>query len=333
MSSTIKDIKEITGLSLATISKYLNGGNVLPENRKKIEAAIKDLRYEVNETARGLATGKTKTIGIVVYSIESLFTGRIIRHIGKGLRKSGYGLLICDSDENIKVERENISFLISKKVDGIFLLPVSKSSESLKAIRGHEIPIIMLDRTFDDKELDFIKINNRESARKAVELLIKNNHKKIAVISSLDSICTGWERYEGYIDAMKNAELEINEDYIKCKSLSIEHGQKAMKELLLLQEPPTAVLLCNYEVTLGALMALNESSKKCPEDISLIGFDDLIMNHLLSPKIFTIVQLMKDIGESAVQSMLDRIHGKKEKNKIGIIFGTTLKNGNSIKTL
>lgn len=304
---------------------------------KKIEAAIKHLRYEVNETARGLATGKTKTIGIIVYnSIESLFTGTMLRYIGQALRKAGYGLLICDSDEDVNAERENISFLISKKVDGIFLLPVSKSSECLKAAKGNDVPIVMIDRTFDDKELDFVKINNREAARKAVEILIANNHKRIAVISSRESTCTGWERYEGYLDAMNNAGFKVNEKYICCESLSIEHGENAMKNLLSLDEPPTALLLCNYEVTLGALMALNESSKRCPDDISLIGFDDLIMNHLVNPKIFTVVQPMKDMGEYAVHIMLERVQGNKDrKNKprIGITFGTTLKEGNSIKHL
>ena len=95
--ATIKDIKKKTGLSLATISKYLNGGNVLPENRIKIEEAIKELNYEVNEIARGLVTNRTKTVGVIVYSVESLFNGTLLRYIGSELRKAGYGLLICDS--------------------------------------------------------------------------------------------------------------------------------------------------------------------------------------------------------------------------------------------
>ena len=114
MPATIVDIKEKTGLSLATISKYLNGGNVLPENKVKIEAAIKELHYEVNEIARGLVTNKTRTVGILVFSVVSPFTGMILHHVGSALRKSGYGMLIVDSCDDEEIERKNVKYLISK---------------------------------------------------------------------------------------------------------------------------------------------------------------------------------------------------------------------------
>ena len=116
MPATIVDIKRKTGLSLATISKYLNGGNVLPENKVKIEAAIKELHYEVNELARGLVTNKTRTVGILVYSIESPFSGVILHHVGEALRKKGYGMLIVDSCNDEEIEEKNLRYLISKKL-------------------------------------------------------------------------------------------------------------------------------------------------------------------------------------------------------------------------
>ena len=116
MAATIRDIRNQTGLSLATISKYLNGKNVLPENKEKIEAAIKDLHYEVNEIARGLVTNKTNTIGMIVYDIESMFSGVLIRHVGECLRRAGYALLVCDSCNDEKVEADNVRFLLNKKV-------------------------------------------------------------------------------------------------------------------------------------------------------------------------------------------------------------------------
>src|SRR5574344_192783 len=140
MPATIVDIKERTGLSLATISKYLNGGNVLPENKVKIEAAIKELHYEVNEIARGLVTNRTRTIGVIVYSIESLFNGTLLRYIGESLRRSGYGMLICASENDETVEAQNVRFLISKKVDGIILIPVARTSEFLKPAERAGIP-------------------------------------------------------------------------------------------------------------------------------------------------------------------------------------------------
>lgn len=334
MAATIKDIKKKTGLSLATISKYLNGGNVLPENRTKIEAAIKELHYEVNELARGLVTSKTKTIGIVVYSIERLFAGALIRYVGESLRKAGYGLLICDSDEDKNVEAENISFLLSKKVDGIIVIPVAKRSRFLRPAMDAGIPIVLLDRELEDESIDCVKINNRTAAQKAVQLLIENGHQRIAVISSDNNTYTGWERYLGYEDAMRGAGYPIQEEYVKCGVHSIEYGHDSMEKLLLLPEPPTAVFMTNYEISLGAVMALNESGKLCPDDISLVGFDNLLMSHVVKPKLYMMSQPIKEMGEEAVRLMLNRIASEeKEYAPIEIVMKAKMQEGNSIKKL
>ena len=168
MAATIRDIKERTGLSLATISKYLNGGNVLPENRIKIEAAIKELHYSVNEIARGLVTSRTRTVGVVVYSIESLFNGTLLHHIGNALRAAGYGLLICDSMGDAETEAQNIKFLVNKKVDGIIVVPVSTEAEFLEPAKNAGIPAVLLDRAIFDGDYDCVRIDNRITARKAV---------------------------------------------------------------------------------------------------------------------------------------------------------------------
>ena len=184
MAATIKDIREKTGLSLATISKYLNGGNVLPENREKIEDAIKSLHYEVNEIARGLVTNRTRTVGVVVFSVESLFNGILLHHTGDILRQAGYGMLICDSGNNPDREAENIRFLLSKKVDGILAVPYSRSGEFLGPAREAGVPVVLLDRDLDEGGYDCVRIDNRLSARRAVETLVSRGHRKIACISS-----------------------------------------------------------------------------------------------------------------------------------------------------
>ena len=125
MSATIKDIKEETGLSLATISKYLNGGKVLDKNAQLIRAAVKKLHYQPNEMARSLVTNKTRTVGVVCYSVASLFAGIMLKYVGDFLRSKGYGVLICDSDNKEELQEENIRFMLNKKVDGIIIIPVS----------------------------------------------------------------------------------------------------------------------------------------------------------------------------------------------------------------
>lgn len=332
MPATIVDIKEKTGLSLATISKYLNGGNVLPENKIKIEAAIKELHYEVNEIARGLVTNKTRTVGILVFSISSPFTGMILHHVGEMLRKKGYGMLIVDSRDDEELEAKNVKYLISKKVDGIIVLPVASKGDFLTPARNAGIPIVLLDRSLSDVQYDCVRIDNRKSTYNAMKELISRNHKKVAVIAS-EREYTGRERFNGFMEAMNDARLDVPVVYQVRGTHSIATGYNGMKKLLSLKDRPTAVFMSNYEITLGAMLAMNESGFRSPDDISLLGFDDQLFFHLLQPQVYMVEQPMKAMGERAVDLLLGRISGVITEDPMEIALGTKLIKGNSIKTL
>lgn len=336
MPATIKDIREKTGLSLATISKYLNGGNVLPENRVRIESAIKELHYEVNEIARGLVTNRTGTVGVVIYSIESLFNGTLLHYIGNALRREKYGILICDSCNDEEIEAENIRFLMKKKVDGIIIVPIARTSGFLKPAKDAGVPIVLIDRNFMDAQYDCVRINNRMAAFRAVNILLENNHRKIAVIcSDRNHEYTGYERYRGFMDAMEQAGIEVPLQYQKTGRHSIEFGQESMRELLELEDRPTAVFMSNYEITLGAVMSLNESRFRCPEDVSMLGFDDLILSHLVRPQMYIVVQPMEEMCEKAVEILLRHIRNRNRKEEVAteIVMSTKIREGNSISRL
>ncbi len=332
MAATIRDIKKRTGLSLATISKYLNGGNVLPENKERIEEAIHELHYEVNEMARGLVTNKTKTIGIIVYSVESLFVGTMLHHIGNVLRRHGYGLLICDSNNDEKTQTDNIRFLMQKKVDGMLIIPVSEFCDILNTVRHRNIPIVLLDRDMPDMKFDSVTINNRKISEEVVSELIQKNHKKISIICS-EKEYTGIERYKGFEAALQRAHLTVPEEYCKKGIHSFEHGYDSMKELLNLEDKPTAVVMTNYEITLGALMALKESEFRCPDDISMVGFDNLLLAHLVEPQMYMVVQPMKELGEKSAELLLKRIEDKDVTEAEEIVLEAWIEEGNSVKEL
>lgn len=332
MAATIKDIKEQTGLSLATISKYLNGGNVLPENRIKIEAAIEELHYEVNEIARGLVTNRTQTVGIVIYSVESPFSGQIMHYVGENLRQNGYGMLICDSCNDEELERKNVKYLLNKKVDGMIVLPVSHKSEFLQPAVQAGVPIVLVDRALSDGVFDCVKIDNRMSAFRAVQALLENHHERIAVIAS-EREYTGRERYSGFMDAMNQAGLPVPEEYICRGTHSLETGYKHMKELLELTNRPTAVFIDNYEIMLGAMTAVHESNYQCPEDISLLGFDDQVIFHLVDPPIYMVEQPVEQMGAKAVEILLERIRNGVSEVPMEISLSTRLHEGKSIKCL
>lgn len=332
MPATIRDIKNRTGLSLATISKYLNGGNVLPKNKELIEEAIKELNYEVNEIARGLVTNQTKLVGVMVYDIESLFVGNMLHYIGRELRKRGYGLLICDSFNNEDVEKQNLKFLLNKKVDGILILPVNISGAFMKPARDADVPVVLIDRAFRDEEFDFVGIDNRMAAYRAINILIEHGHEKIAVIAS-DVEYSGIKRVEGYMEAMMNAGLPTPTEYRLQGKHSFELGYENMKKLLAMSDRPTGVFLGNYETTLGGIMAVNESELCWPEDISIIGFDDLIVSRIVRPKIWMAVQPMEAMCEKSVDLLLKRMKHKNNEMPMKINFSAQIQKGDSIRKL
>lgn len=332
MSATIRDVKEKTGLSLATISKYLNGGNVLPENRVLIEAAIKELNYEVNEIARGLVKNKTKTVGVIAYDISSFFSSNMLHHIGQELRKRGYAMLICDSCNDEKIEAGNVRFLLNRKVDGIIVIPVSMSGKFLEPTKKADIPVVLLDRSFQDDSYDCVCIDNRVAAYRAVDILIKNHHEKIAIIGS-DKEDTGIERIKGYKEAMEHAGLKLRPEYIHLDRFSVEFGYKKMKQLLAMKDRPTAVFLSNYETALGGVMAVNESSLSCPEDISVFGFDDLLVSSVLRPKLWLVRQPMEQMCRDAVTLLLQKIGKENVADPVKMSFRGQIQEGASIRDL
>ncbi len=306
MAATIKDIKDMTGLSLATISKYLNGGNLLPENREKIEKAIKELHYEVNELARGLVTSKSRVIGIVVFDIANVFTCTLLKYLGACIREAGYAAMICDSQNDEKLEIKNIRFLMNKKVDGLLVMPVAKSSHFLEpALKAH-IPTVLLDRFIKGTGYDCVKVDNFTAAYQAIDMLASYGHRRIAIIGS-DTVLTGKERLKGCLRSLKDKKIDLPSRCLKKGTHSIEHGYNSMRELLSMELPPTAVFMGNFEIILGAVMAVNESPLQCPEDISLIGFDDLIISNLSNPKLTLVVQPLQEMAENAVDILLRRL--------------------------
>ena len=332
MAATIRDIRDRTGLSLATISKYLNGGNVLPKNRELIEEAIDALHYEVNELARGLVTNRTKTIGVLVYDIQCLFVGNMLHYLGQELHKSGYAMLICDSCNNEEMEKENLQFLLSRKVDGILIFAVSLTGGFLDPAKRAGVPIVLLDRAFRGVEVDCVEVDNRTAVFRAAQMLIEYGHRKIALVAS-DVEYTGVERKKGYEDALRTYGISVPEGYRVSGRHSFELGYQGMKGLLAMEEAPTAVILSNYDTTLGGILALNESDMNCPEDISVIGFDDMLMSKVIRPKLWIVSQPMREMSEKAVQMLLARIGHLEAGGPVRVSFTASMRMGDSVKKL
>lgn len=333
MAATIKDIANRTGLGLATISSYLNGGNVREKNREKIELAIKELHFEVNEVARGLKTNRTYTIGVVIPELNNIFCTEIITGMEDILRKKGYATIVCDCRTDKSLEREAVEFLYRKRVDGIINMPVDSTGAHLKQFETAEKPIVIIDRKLPQIACDSVLVDNRDAAKKAVDILIRNGHRKIGLITGPEEIYTAKERYFGYESALQEAGITVDPGLVVHSDYTIRGAVAGVEKLLDGHPEVTALFAANYEMTMGTMIALNERGISIPDEMSVIGFDNREFARALHPRLTIITQPTEAIAEQVAQTILDRLEHGKETTPKEIYLQTEVMAGRSVKQL
>lgn len=332
MAATIKDIAKQTGLGLATISSYLNGGNVREQNRIKIEQAIEELHYEVNEVARGLKTNKTKIIGIIIPELNNIFCAEIITEVEDILRAHGYATMICDCRTDEKREKEAVEFLKKRRVDGVIVMPSGKKGKHLNLFSKAGIPVVLIDRKLNDIDCDCVLVDNYKGTKEAVHLLIEKGHRKIGMIAGPEEVFTAKERLLGYVEALKEANLPVEEKLISHGDYTISGGAVGMRQLVELNQDMTAVVISNYEMTMGAMIEANELQIQIPEQVSVIGYDNIAFARACVPKLSIVTQPTKEIARNVSDLMLQRLESYSELTERMVVkLQTGFVEGKSVK--
>ncbi len=302
--ANLKDIAAHTGLSIATVSKHINGIKINQENAVRIDMAVQELGYRVNYIARGLKKNKSMTIGVLLHELENIFAASIISKIENDILPHGYSTIICDCKSDAAIERQKLSFLLDKMVDALVILPSHLTKEDLSGI---SIPVVMIDRKIQGAELDYILTDNEEASKTATEHLISCGHKDIAIICGPEEVYTAEKRLGGYKKAMSLHNIPIKEQNIYHGKYDIDSGYGIMQKII--KTNVSAVHVTNYEMTLGAIIAINEAGGQIPKDISIIGFDNMHMARVVNPPLSIISQPIEGIGEAAAQILLKRLSG------------------------
>ena len=309
MAATIKDVAKRTGLSTATISKYINGVKVQEKNKLLIDEAIKELDFTVNTMARGLKTSKTMTIGVLIPDLENIFCTGIITNIENILMQYGYSTIICDYKLDVRLEGLKMDFLLNKMVDGIVFMPLSNSADSINKAVAKNVPVVLIDRPVPEINCDMVLVDNLNASYCAIEHLITRGHRNIGIICGQKDIYTAQERLKGYNRVFEDYGMQINEENIKYGNYQLESGYYLMREFLESETRPTAAFITNYEMTIGAFVAINENNIKIPEEMSVIGFDNLTMSKIIKPALSVVIQPMKQIGETVANLIMKRLKG------------------------
>jgi LacI family transcriptional regulator len=331
--STIKDVALKSGTSVGTVSRYLNGYIIKEKNRVKIEEAIKELDFSINPIARGLKTNKTNTIGVLVPGLSNIFITQVINGMEKTFEENGYNIVVCNSYEDVDKEQKKLRLFKNNFVDGIILMPVSDNGEQIMEAIGKDTPIVLIDRLVKDIKLDGVISDNVNGTYNAIENIIMLGHRRIGIIAGENNMYTSRERLEGYKRALRDYNIEINEELIVYTNFDKIGGETAIYKLMSLQDQPTAILASNYYTTLGALKALVKRGSKIGKDISFFGYDQVEISEALDPPLSVVVQPMDEIGNKAATLLLKRIKGDSSGFPMILRLKNEISITNSIKNL
>jgi LacI family transcriptional regulator len=326
MATTLHEVARRAGVSAMTVSRVVNGrGSVDSETRQRVEEAIQALDYVPNRIARGLISQKTQTIGIIVPDIVNPFFAPVVRGAESAARKAGYRVLLCNSEGDLRLEREYIEDLVAHRVEGLLLAPASDRSRSsiLSLLRGG-FPLVLIDRALPDADCDLIVSDNAQGARRLIEHLIAIGHREIAHVSDAEDTSTGRERLRGYREALEAAGIPFQPELVIRTTVDRIGGYRAAQEILARDPLPTAIFAVNNMTAVGTMEALRERSLSVPKDMGLVCFDDVEHLAVLSPILTVIDQPAEIFGSLGVQLLLERMTGKANSRPRRIILQTDL---------
>lgn len=334
MPATMKDIARETGLGLATISKYFNGGQVRPRNRKLIQDAVRKLDYVPNEFARSLKTRQSRTVGVVIPELGNAFITSIVTTMEDILRKHDYAVIVCDCRSDPQREKEAVDFLIHKRVDSLINMATDMTGAHLLSALKAEVPVVLIDRLIKALrgKVSAVVVDNAEAADQGARFLMEQGHRDIGLVLGNEGLYTTELRLKGYLDALDDFAVQPREELIRYGNYTMEGGYAAVRELMALDKRPTALFVTNFEMTLGAMLALNEMDIRVPEDLSVIGFDKLDVFGAIFSHLTLVKQPQNVIGQQAARLILSMMTDEDVPAQI-VTLSTQLHEGTSVRRL
>lgn len=306
--ATIYDVAKRAGVSTYTVSSVLNrSAYVSPKLTKRVEQAVQELDYTINELARGLQTRKTRTVGMLIPDIANSFYARVVRGVEDVLKEAGYSLILGSTYNQREAESQYVTVFRAKQVDG-FLLFISPGDEGeVQALVKAKKPIVFVGRKPLATVGDSVSADNTKGTRMAVQHLLAKGHRRIGLINGQQGLSSSIERVNGWKGALRKAGLSSPKELVYYGNWTAAAGFAATQHFLQLAEPPTALFTANLLMMVGSLRALQERKIPCPERVEVMSSDDSEWLDVFSPRISTVAQPSYEMGTQAAQLLLKRI--------------------------
>lgn len=318
MAVRMKDIAEELGVSLVTVSKVLrNKPDVGEATRKRVLQRVRELNYQPNMLARGLASGKSYSIGLIVPDLVHTFFAELAKGVSAGLRKESYQLILASAEEEPELERQEIEHLLARGVDALLIASCQSNSRGFKSLVSSKVPYVLLDRLLPKLKAHFVGTDDIAAGRIATEHLLRIGRQRIAHIGG-ELISTSVGRLNGYKEALATNEIPFRQELVVIRSrleeAGVQIGNNAMCDLLKLKQIPDAVFCYNDLTAVGAIRCLLTKGLRVPEDVAVIGCGNLRLSAYLEVPLSSVDQSPQQQGEEAAHLALSVIAGK-QKNK------------------
>ena len=311
MKYTIQDVAKKANVSIATVSRILNGQmGYTKETKERVLEAIKELDYRRNSVARGLVTKKSNIIGVLLPDVSTIFSAEILHGIEDWAHSKGYSVVICNTGKDGMRVKEYIEVLESRQVDGIINISINMNDEECELLESFNIPCIFVSMVNYKYQFPYVKVDDIQAAAYATQYLIDKGHRRIALISGpIEDPVAGEPRIMGYRRALISNHIEVDEKLIKIAGFSYEQGVDAMKELLQEQDF-TAVFAVSDHLAAAAIQVIHEHGLKVPSDISIIGYDNTAIAQMCNPPLTSLGQPLYEMGKAASEKIIKAIEEK-----------------------
>jgi LacI family transcriptional regulator len=323
---TIRDVAKQAQVSTATVSATLNNSAyVSPDLKARVLAAVDALGYAPSGIAKSLKTGKTRLLALVVADVSNPFFTGLIHAVETAAYDWGYSLMLCNSDENFERERHHLQLIRAQRCDGLILTPAGDAQDyRASGLASFPMPTVLIDRVLDCWPVDSVALDNVSAAMQATNYVLDLGHRRVGTISGPSHVSTGADRLAGFLKSLAARGITPDPNHIRSGDFREDVAYSAMREVLALPEPPTAIYVANNVMLIGVMRAIAEAGFNCPSDISVVSTDDLAWATAFRPRLTTVRQPVREMGLEAVRLLVDRIARPSEEPAKRLVLPPTL---------
>jgi LacI family transcriptional regulator len=328
--TTIREVAKRAGVSYATVSHVINNTRfVSQDTRGRVQAAMNELNYRPNALARSLRRGQTNTLGLILPDSANPFFAEIGRSIEDTAFKLGFSVILCNTERDTNREQLYVDLLSKKQVDGIIFVAAGDQADSLNFLLSQGMPCVLIDRDLPNIEVDAVLTDNQQGGYLATRHLIELGHRRIACIAGPSHITPSAERITGYRQALEEAGIAFNEALVVGGDYHPDSGLHIAAALLDLASPPTAFFALNDLMAMGALRAAAVAGRRVPEDLAIVGYDDIEFASFTNPPLSTVAQPKSEIGSQATKLLVERIADKTTRTRRVVLLPELIIRGSS----